>query len=363
VSIPTAGTLVTANALGIAIGGPVLTALTIKVNRRPVVLGSMLVFALANLVPVLEPNYGLFVGARVVAGAVQGLFLGAAFMTGMAIVAPERAGRAISVIISGVAVSAAFGVPLGTLLGQELGWRDAFGAIVALGGLALIALVALVPPVPGAAAGDSQAKYAFAPRVLAVLGVCFLAFASLFATLTYIVPFLQHVTGITGAAVSAFVFAYGFATAVGSFGGGRFADKNAPLTLIVTTSGAAAALLVLYFAGSVSALVALILLAWGVFAFGMTSSLQLRVVSLAGPGGQLASSLPASAINIGIALGSLAGGIAYSHSGVKAPVITGLIIAVIAIVAAAATRRLVPPVIAAASGGEVPEPAAAPESI
>ena len=107
---------------------------------------------------------------------------------------------------------------------------------------------------------------------------------------------------------------------------------------------------------------ALILLAWGAFAFGMTPSLQLRVVSLAGPGGQLASSLPASAINLGIALGSLAGGMAYSHSGVKAPVITGLVIAVTAIAAAVATRRLAPPVTAAPPGGEVPEPAAAPEA-
>jgi MFS transporter, DHA1 family, inner membrane transport protein len=364
VSIPTAGTLVTANALGMAIGGPVLTALTIKLNRRPVLLGAMVVFALANVVPVLDPNYGLFAAARVLAGAVQGLFIAVAFVTGMSIVPPERVGRAISVIISGVSVSAALGVPLGTLLGEELGWRDSFGAIIALAVLSLIVMMALVPSVPGVDGGvGGQARYAFAPRVLAVLGLCFLSFASLYAALTYIVPFLQHVTGITGATVSVFLFAYGLATAVGSFGGGRFADKNASRTLIAATSGAAAALLVLYLAGSIPVLVALILLAWGLFAFGMASSLQLRVVSLAGPGAQLASSLPASAINVGIALGPLAGGVAYSSSGAKAPVMIGLIIAVLAIAAAFATRRLTPPAVAtaAAPAGEMAEPEATAE--
>lgn len=363
VSIPAAGALVTACALGMAIGGPVLAALTIKLNRRAVLIGSMIVFALANLVPVLISSYGLFVAARVLAGAVQGLFIAAAFTTGMSIVPPQRAGRAISVIISGVAVSAALGVPLGTLAGQALGWREAFTTIIVLAVAALAATVALVPSVPGTSSGAAgQARHAFAPRVLAVLGLCLLVFASLYSALTYIVPFLQHVTGITGAPVSVFLFAYGLATVVGSFGGGRLADSNAARTLIAGSTGTAAALLALFLVGSIPVLVALVLLAWGLFAFGMASSLQLRVVSLAGPGGQLASSLPASAINVGVALGPLAGGVAFSHFGASAPVITGLIIAVTGIAAAWGTRLLKPP---AAAQAAQPEAAAqtAPELV
>jgi DHA1 family inner membrane transport protein len=149
--------------------------------------------------------------------------------------------------------------------------------------------------------------------------------------------------------VSVFLLAYGLATAVGSFGGGRFADKNAARTLIVATIGTAVALLALYLVGTIPILVALALLAWGVFAFGMTASFQLRVVSLAGPGGQLASSLPASAINVGIALGPIAGGVAISHFSASAPVIAGLIIAVIGIVVAWATSFLKPPLVAEAA--------------
>ncbi|WP_327108414.1 MFS transporter [Nonomuraea glycinis] len=349
VSIAAAGTLVTAYALGMAIGGPILTALTIRMDKRAVLVGTLVVFAVANLVPLLVPDHGVFVAARVLAGAVQGLFIAVGFVTGMALVPPERAGRAISVIISGIAVSAALGVPLGTLVGQTVGWRGSFVGIILFSVVALVATVASVPSVPRTGGGVAgQARYAFAPRVLAVLLVNFLVFAAVYSALTYIVPFLNGVTGISGALISVFLLAYGLANAVGAFCGGRFADRSAARTLVVATAGAAACLLALYLAGAVAPLVALVMAAWGLFVGGMVPSLQFRVVSLAGPGGALASSLPGSAINVGIAAGSLAGGVAIGGSGVSAPVVTGLIIAVIAVPTAWATGFLKPPTARAA---------------
>lgn len=135
---------------------------------------------------------------------------------------------------------------------------------------------------PGGGAGN-QARYALAPRVLAVLGHFFLVFASVYTALTYIVPFLEGVTGVSGAPIGAFLLAYGAATAVGSFGGGRFADKNAARTLIVATVGVAASLLALYLVGAIAFLAVPALVALGLFAMGMAPSLQYRVVSLAGP--------------------------------------------------------------------------------
>jgi DHA1 family inner membrane transport protein len=344
VSHPAAGALVTANALGLAIGGPVLTALTITLNKRTVLIGTLGLFVLATLAPVLTADYGLFVAARGVAGAAQGLFIAAGFAAGISVVPPERMGRAISVVISGVAVSAALGVPLGTLIGQALGWRGTFTAVVALAALALAAVAVLVPSVPAVGGGAAgQAKYAFAPRVLAVLGLNFLVFAALFAALTYVVLFLQNVTGISGALISVFLLAYGVGTAIGSFGGGRFADANAARTLIAGTIGVAASLLVLYVVGAVAFLVAVALAALGMFGFGMAPSLQYRVVSLAGPGGQLAQSLPASAINLGIAFGSAAGGVAIGTFTASAAVLTGLVFAAVSIVAACVTSFLKPP--------------------
>jgi DHA1 family inner membrane transport protein len=344
VSIPAAGRLVTAYALGLAIGGPMLTALTIRVNRRAVLAGALVLFIAGNLVAVLTASYGAFLTARVLTGALQGLFIAAAFAAGIAVVPPGRMGRAMAVVVSGVAVSAAIGVPLGTLVGHLLGWRGSFVAIVAFAAAALLATVALVPSVPSRGGGaGSQARYAFAPRVLAVLVLEFLVFASVYAALTYIVPFLETVTGVSGAMISAFLLAYGVATAVGSLGGGRFADQNAARTLVVGSMGVALSLLALYLVGTVPLLVVLALVAWGLFAFGMAASLQYRVVSLAGPGGALAQSLPASAINLGIALGSFVGGVAIGGFSASAAVITGLIIGVIAVIAAWATSALQPP--------------------
>jgi DHA1 family inner membrane transport protein len=196
-----------------------------------------------------------------------------------------------------------------------------------------------------------------------VLFLNFLIFGAMYAALTYIVPFLQTVTGISGALTSVFLLAYGAATAVGSFSGGRFADANAARTLIVATAGVAVSLLALYLVGASAILVVPVLLAWGLFGFGMAPSLQYRVISLAGPGGQLASSLPASAINLGVALGSLAGGMAISGFTISAAVITGLVGAVIAIPVAWATSYLKPPAAAGTPPEAVTEPAPVPEHV
>ncbi|WP_117212256.1 MFS transporter [Allorhizocola rhizosphaerae] len=358
VSIPTAGALVTAYALGLAIGGPLLTALTIKLNKRTVLIGALVLFIVGNLALVATASYGLFLVARTVTGAIQGLFIATAFAAGTSLVPPERIGRAISVIISGVTVSAAVGVPLGTLAGQALGWRGAFGAVVALAVVTLGATVALIPSVASTGSIGGQAKYAFAPRVLAVLVLHVLIFAAVYSMLTYIGPFLQQITGISGALISVFLLAFGVATAVGSFGGGRFADRNAARTLVVGTIGATLSLLALYFVGTVAFLVALVLLALGLFSMGMAPSLQYRVVTLAGPGGALAGSLPASAVNVGIAFGAFAGGVAIKTYSVSSIVLTGLIIGVIAIPVAWATSFLRPPVVPSAEA-PAPEPIAA----
>ncbi|ADB29501.1 major facilitator superfamily MFS_1 [Kribbella flavida DSM 17836] len=349
VSIPAAGVLVTAYALGLAAGGPVLTALTIKVNKRTILIGAIALVVVLTLIPVLTGSFGLFVAVRAAIGALHGLFVAVGFVLAMSIVPPERMGRAISVVVSGLFVSTALGVPLGTLVGQLLGWRGSFTAVAVLGVVALVATLMLIPSMPSSGGGAaSQARYAFAPRVLAALVVNVVAFAAVFSALTYIVPFLQDVTGISGALISLFLLAYGAATATGSFAGGRFADQDAARTLIVGAIGVAASLLVLYLAGSIAVLVALALLTFGLFAMGMVPSMQYRVVSLAGPGGQLASSLPASAANVGIAFGAYAGGVAIGAFTASAAVITGLVIAVVAIPIAWAASFLKPPTTATA---------------
>ncbi|WP_232668640.1 MFS transporter [Pseudonocardia sp. TRM90224] len=360
ITIPAAGGLVTAYALGVAAGGPVLTALTIRWDRRRVLLSALAVATVAMVLPVLVPamSYAMFIGLRVVAGAMAGLVIAAAFEMGTSIVEPERKGRAISAVFGGFAVSSALGVPLGTLIGHALGWRGAFAAVAALSVAAVVALAVLAPSLPGSTSGAGDlARHAFSPRVLAVLALHVLVFAALYSAVTYIVPFLESVTGISGPLVSVFLLLYGGADAVGALIGGRFADRDAARTLLVTTAGISGVLLMLHFAGPVPALVALVLMVLGATAAAMVPSLQYRVVELAGPGGALAQSLPASAANLGVAAGALAGGIAINAVSVSAAVIMGAAIGVGAVAVAWATGRLAAPAtepVASAAARPVP---------
>lgn len=353
VSVSAAGALVTANALGLALGGPLLALVTTGFDRRTLLLGATTVFVLGNLLPALVADYPLFMAVRVLVGAVQGLFIAAAITTATSIVPTARAGRAMAVVISGFATASALGLPLGTLLGQAVGWRGSFVAVVAVAALVLVAATAVLPSVPtahGTRAGG-QARHAFAPRVLALLALCFLVFTAIQSALTYVVPFLDRVTGVDGAVVSAFLLAYGVATVLGSSGGGRFADADASRTLVVGTIGLTGSLVTMYVFGEHALLVALAIVGLGVFGMGMAPSLQHRVVGLAGPGAPLASALPASAVNAGIAFGSYGGGVAIARGGVPDAVAAGAAVAVLAVAAAVATGFL-----RATQGPAGPEP-------
>ncbi|HEU0182238.1 MAG TPA: MFS transporter, partial [Agromyces mariniharenae] len=240
------------------------------------------------------------------------------------------------------------GLPIGTLLGQAVGWRGSFVAVVVAGAVVLVFAVIVLPsvPTPRGSGAMGQARHAFAPRVLAVLAVSFLTFAAMLAAITYLVPFLDEVTDVSGPAVSIYLLVYGVATAVGSFGGGRFADANASRMLIVGAIGVLASLVALFAFGSNAIATALAVLGIGLFGMATGPSIQHRVVSLAGPGAPLASSLPASAVNAGIAFGAFAGGLAIDGGGVRLAVVAGIAIAVVAIAAAWATSVLKPAVAA-----------------
>lgn len=342
VSISVAGTLVTAYALGISIGGPVLTALSMRFGRRFLLRSSLAAYVVGNVLAVVAADFGMLLAARILTGSLHGLFIGVAFAVGTSLVPREQMGRAISMVLGGVAVSTAMGVPLGTLLGQELGWQAAFVGIIVVGVVAFVSTLVLIPPVPNTGVGGltAQARHALAPRVLAVLAVGFLLMGGQFATFTYLTPFLEEVTGISGGLISVFLLAYGIANAVGTFAGGWAADRNATGTLITANVLLILALGMLYLVGAAPVLVAVALLAWGIVGFGLVPSLQHRVVSLAGPGRDLAATLPASAVTAGIAAGALIGGWTVASWGVSAAVISGLVICALVLPATWATRFL-----------------------
>ncbi|WP_129787879.1 MFS transporter [Promicromonospora panici] len=363
VSIPAAGALVTAFALGMAFGGPLLALVTAHLDRRAVLVGALAAFALLNLVPVLVADHTLFLVARAGVGATEGLFVAAALTALEGIVPRERAGRAMGVVITGFAAASALGMPLASLMGREFGWRASFVGLAVIGVGVMLAAMLVLPPVPTASASrtaGAQLRHAFAPRVLALLALCCLVFAGIQSALTYLVPYLGDVTGVTGPVVVGVLFAFGVATTVGSAAGSRFADAHAALALQCGTIGLTVSLLAMFLFGGQVVVAVLGIIGMGLFAMGMAPAMQSRVMSLAGPGAALAASLPASASNAGDAVGALLGGAAIGHAGLAAAVFVGAVIAATAVVVAIATGRLRPQAPATEAARRTAEPGAEP---
>ena len=333
VSVSTAGQLVTAYALGIAVGAPVLTALTARLGRRFVLRLSLGAFVAGNVLAAVATTFHMLLLARVVTGSVHGLFIGVASVIAAGLVPPERRGQAISIVFGGIAVATVVGVPIGTLIGQSLGWRAAFALVIILGTAALVASMIFVPPIAPSGGGNvrSQARAAFNPRVLAVLGVGLVIFSAQFSAFTYLTPFLARATGVSGGLVSVFLLIFGLAAAAGTMLGGRAADRNAPRTLLVTNVALVVVLAALIAVRATPILVAVLLGAWGLSLFGLVPALQLRIITLAGPGSDLAATLGASAVNAGIAIGSLLGGAVLATHGATAPVVVALTLSALAV--------------------------------
>lgn len=357
VTVGAAGTLVSAYAAGIAIGGPILTALTGRIGRRLLLVLALGAYIASNLLTAEADRFDVLLASRFIAGSAHGGFIGVASVVAAGIAGPGREGRALSIVFGGVAMSTVIGVPMGTLVGHEFGWRTTFLGVALIGAFALALIIALVPQVRGRSEASltSIARAAFGVPVLATLGVGLLIIGGQFTALTYLEPFLVRVTGASGGTISAFLLAFGVATAIGTFASGRAADRGAAATLIAANAAVIVVLGVLYVVGSEPGLVVLVLVAWGLVGFGLVSTaLQLRVIKLAGAGGDLAASLGASAANAGIALGALAGGQVVTLQGVHVTMLAGAVICLFALPATIATRRLQPAVMPVAPHGARP---------
>ncbi|CQR64050.1 MFS transporter [Streptomyces leeuwenhoekii] len=310
VTVGTAGLLVTAYALGVCAGGPALTALTIRVPRRLLICAALGLYALANALAAVAGDFTLLVLVRAVAGAVHGMFVGVASSAAASLAGPERRGRAVAVVFGGIAAANLLGVPLATYAGHVLSWRSVFAGIAVLGCAALALTLALVPPVPSSGRGAlrAQVRYVLTRPVLLALGVAVLLFCGQFTVFTLLGTYLQQVTGVSGGAVGAYLLVFGAAGALGTLAGGRCADHDAGTTLLVAGAVLVPALALLHWAGEHPVTAAVVLALFGLFGFGLAPALQLITIELAGPGGDLASTLGASAGNAGIAAGSAAAG-------------------------------------------------------
>ncbi|MBH9738388.1 MFS transporter [Vibrio navarrensis] len=348
VSIPSAGLLVSLYALGVAIGAPVLTALSGKWNRKYVLLAVMSLFVIGNLLAWQAPGYNTLILARILTGLAHGVFfsIGSTIATGL--VPKEKAASAIALMFTGLTVALVTGVPLGTYIGQTFGWQATFLIVALLGLIALIGSAILVPnnlKQPAAAKFSSQLRVLTQPRLLLVYAITALGYGGTFTAFTFLAPILQQEAGFSASAISIIMLVYGVSVAIGNLWGGKMADKMGQVkALTIIFTGLAAILVVFNFtAVQPMAAVATILL-WGAFAFGNVPGLQVYVVKLAEQytpdAVDVASGLNIAAFNAGIALGSWGGGVIVAKAGLMHTPWVGALIVLLALALTRLSGRL-----------------------
>lgn len=251
VSLPSAGLLVSLYALGVAIGAPVLTALTGKLPRKWLLVGLMALFTVGNLLAWQAPGYESLIVARILTGLAHGVFFSVGSTIATGLVAKEKAASAIAIMFSGLTVALVTDVPLGTWIGQVFGWRETFLVVSLLGLVAMVGSLLLVPgnlPKGAASSVREQLSVLTKKPLLLVYAKTALGYGGAFTAFTFLAPILQQVSGFSAGAVSLILLVYGVSVAVGNIWGGKLADRMGPLpALKLLFAGLAVVLLVLTF--------------------------------------------------------------------------------------------------------------------
>ena len=342
VSIPKAGELISAYALGVVVGAPLLTAASMRYRRKTVLIVLMSWFAAGNLLSALAPSFDLVLLARFATGLPHGAFFGAGAVVAGSLVDRSRSNSAMAVMFAGLTVANIVGVPLTTVLGQHAGWRLVYALVGVIG---LLAVLAVAVAVPASAAPVQQASLrgelrAFAkPEVWLVLGVAMLGGGGLFATFSYIAPMMTNVAGYADSSMTWLLVLFGLGMTVGNLAGARLSDRFPARTLLYSLVAEIAVALAFLAADhdKVTAAIA-------IFLFPLTSlaglpTLQGRIIVLAGGAPNLAAASIQAAFNIANSLGAYLGGLAiaagfgYSSPNAVAAVLVaaGLGLAVVAL--------------------------------
>jgi len=316
IDLPLAGLIVSVYALGVTFGAPILTALTGRIARKPLLLGLMALFVLGNTAAALSPSYETLLVARVLSAFAHGVFFSVGATIAADLVAPDRRASAIALMFMGLTVAIVTGVPLGTFIGQSFGWRATFWAVAGLGVIAFAAIAILLPSnltrAEPAKLRD-QLRVLGSGRLLLVYGMTALGYGGTFVAFTYLASILEQITGFASSSVSFILVLYGLAIAAGNLAGGRIADRN-PLKALTFLFALQALVLVIFHFTAVSPVWTLVTLAaLGFLSFANVPGLQIYVVELAKvhrPGAvDVASALNIAAFNLGIALGAWIGGL------------------------------------------------------
>ncbi|PZO60053.1 MAG: MFS transporter [Leifsonia xyli] len=342
----TAGWLVTGYALAVIVGALGLTAATTRLPRKPVLLGLLVLFIVGNTLSAIAPTYEVMMSGRVIAALCHGAFFGIGSVVAANMVERSKRASAVALMFTGLTASNVLGVPFGTFLGQALGWRSTFWAIVVIGVVALVGVLVLVPTVR-AAETPSLARELGAFRsgqVWLSLGMTVLGYGGMFGAFTYIAYTLTSVSGFPSSAVPWLLVVFGVGLFVGNFVGGKLAARSIDRTLLVVLVALTVVLGLFALVATSPALTVIALVLMGAFGFATVPALQTRVMQYADHAPTLASGANIAAFNLGNALGAWIGGLTIAAGlGYTSPIWAGAGITLAAValtlVAMSAVRR------------------------
>ena len=325
-SIPTTGHVITAYAFGVVVGAPIIVALGARLPRRELAVGLILALGVGNAVTALASGYVPVLAARFLAGLPHGAYFGVASLLAASLVPAHRRGRAVSRVMLGLSVATVAGVPAATWLGQQLGWRAAYWAVVVLAVLAAAMMLLFVPHQPGDRTASMRGELSALkrPQVLFAVTAGMVGFGGLFAMYSYVAPIVTDVTGLADATIPWFLLAFGIGSVLGSWLAGPLADWDVP-RLVIGGFIATVVVLVVFHQTADMALWA----ALGIFAIGALGSLvaiglQIRLMDAAGDAQMLGAALNHSALNIANGLGAWLGGVVIAAGyGYRAPSLVG----------------------------------------
>jgi DHA1 family inner membrane transport protein len=311
VSIPVAGLLVSAYALGVMVGAPIMTVALSRLTKKAALIALMGIFVVGNVLSALAVNYAVLMAARVVTSFAHGAYFGIGVVFAAGLVAERKRGSAIATVVMGLTIANIGGVPAAAWVGHAIGWRTAFGGIAGLGVVALVALRYLLPDGEAGRPIDLGLEFAVLrrPVVLATLATTVLGSAAMFTFFTYVTPILQTLSHASPLVVTGDLVLVGIGFTVGNDLGGRFSARSVDGTLLGFLAAAAVVMLIFPFAARTVPGAAIMLFLWGIVTFGFVPPTQLRVMDAASEAEGLASSINIGAFNLGNAVGAGVGGL------------------------------------------------------
>jgi MFS transporter, DHA1 family, inner membrane transport protein len=343
VSIPQAGHVISAYALGVVVGAPLLTALGARVPRKTMLVALSVAFALGNAASALASDYGSLVAARFATGLPHGAYFGVGALVAASLVAPRKRAQAVGWMMLGLSVANVVGVPAATWLGQQFGWRSAYWSVAVVGVLTALALLRWVPHRPAAAQATVRRELGGLrrPQIWLTLLVGTVGFGGMFATYTYIAPTMTEVAGMSTGTVPVVLALYGVGMVTGNILGGWAADRGVVIA-IFAGMGAVAVVMALFTVAVRNPWTGvLVVVLAGTSGSSLVPALQTRLMDVAGDAQALAASLNHAALNLANAAGAWLGGVVIALGwGFASTGWVGSLLAVLGLAVMALSARL-----------------------